>query len=383
MKHWFSECPYLEPVIRPRGWKSNAQTAKKVEEALKDPVSKEKVEKSRERQKERKKRFQNAASSSSTTSNPPASEQPSTFATIWHRGTATDVTAPTPTSYSVDKAINYDILNCWILDSGSNIHVCNDPSRFQITYTTTHQDYLVSGSITYPIEAYGTVDVLFDTPSGQKISIKLRNVALIPGFLTNLVSFSKAVEAGIYWHTKKNTLYTETSEGKNHFCLLKPHKGHWIVEYNDPPNTAIAYASSIASTSPNTPNTTSPSTPIEIAEQASPPASSTAASTNKTLTITPTQLHQIMGHAGVEAITKLPSTIDGVRLSSPYAKDEFVSCEACRQSKAHRIIVRSSDSEVPTTHPLQRITYDLIQLSTAFNSDQYVSHFVCDFTGYH
>ena len=94
-------------------------------------------------------------------------------------------------------------------------------------------------------------------------------------------------------------------------------------------------------------------------------------------------LHDIMGHAGAEAIARLLSAIDGLKLTSPCAQDEFRSYEACRLSKAHRVISRSSDSKVPATRPLQRITYDLIYMDTTFNSHYYISHFVCMVTSYH
>ena len=44
------------------------------------------------------------------------------------------------------------------------------------------------GSITYQIEAYGTVDITVDTPTGRREGITLQYVALIPGFFTNLIS---------------------------------------------------------------------------------------------------------------------------------------------------------------------------------------------------
>ena len=213
----------------------------------------------------------------------------------------------------------------------------------------------MSGSTTYPILGYGTVDVLFTTPTGQQMTIPLRHIALIPGFFTNLISFSRAKEAGIFWDTKKDTLYNKSLGGKeNHFCLLHPHNRHWIVEYNDPPTTPTTYASSTSL------NATSLPTHLRIKDGAPLPASSAASSEPKTIDISPTHLHQIMGHAGAEAIAKLPSAVTSLKLSSPCAKDEFRSCEACQLSKAHRIIVRSSDSEVPSTSPLQRIAYDLI-----------------------
>ena len=62
-------------------------------------------------------------------------------------------------SSSVLKISDYIIMNCWILDSGSNIHICNNSSRFTVTHISTPNDYLVSGSRTrkgYPATTYPT-----------------------------------------------------------------------------------------------------------------------------------------------------------------------------------------------------------------------------------
>ena len=57
------------------------------------------------------------------------------------------------------KLSNYNIINSWILDSRANIYVYNDSHRFTPTHTTILEDYFVYGTIIYPIEAYGTIDI--------------------------------------------------------------------------------------------------------------------------------------------------------------------------------------------------------------------------------
>ena len=389
--HRYIDCYYIIEAKRPNGWKPNAEVSKRIEEALKDPKIKGNVERQKQIWKDTEEKKK---STSSSTEHPTQPQVNRTFATIWHGGNATDVV---PSSYSVDKVINYEIFNCWILDSGSNIHVCNDPSRFKKTHATTSNDYLVSGSTTYPIKAYGTVDITINSPTGQTETITLSHVALVPGFFTNLVSFSRAKHAGIYWNTRKDTLYTEDGGRQDHFCSLRPYNGHWIVEYNDPPTTSTAYATSAASKTTcsenseiclqkvdDIPLSSSLQICMQNATEIPEMAFSTSASAQpKIFEISPGHLHDIMGHAGAEAIARLPSAIDGLKLTSPCAQDEFRSCEACRLSKAHRVISRSSDSEVPATRPLQRIAYDLIYMDTAFNGHRYISHFVCMVTSYH
>ena len=177
--HWFQDCFYLMETKRPKNWKPNAEIMKKVDEALQDPVFKGKVDKS----KQRLQKFQTSATPTTPIPTTPASENPSepqqhprTFGVIWHSpGDA----KPTPSSHSVLKPSNYDIVNSWILDSGPNIHVCNDSHRFTPTHTTTSEDYLVCGTTTYPIEAYGTVDIAITTPTGSKKIITLQQYACI------------------------------------------------------------------------------------------------------------------------------------------------------------------------------------------------------------
>ena len=182
---------------------------KKVEEALKDSKVKANVDKARKRRADKQ--------TLKTTAEPPTEPQdPKPFATVLHHSDPA----------AVVNINDYDIANSWILDSGSNIHVCNDPHRFKTTHPTTSDDYLVSGSTTYPITAYGTVDITIASPTGRTESVTLNQVALIPGFFTNLVSFSKAKAANIYWDTAKDTLYTDKNGKQDHFCQLKPHNGH-------------------------------------------------------------------------------------------------------------------------------------------------------------
>ena len=389
--HWYKDCYYLMEHKRPKTWKPNAEIMKKVDEALKDPTFKSRVEKAKQRDQRFQTSSTSAATTSATTTTSPTPELPSepqvprSFATTWHRPTTTD--AFIPSSYSVDKGINHDILNCWILDSGSNIHVCNDPDRFKTTHTTTPDDYLVSGSTTYQIEAYGTVDITVDTPTGRRESITLQHVALIPGFFTNLISFSRAKDANIYWDTAKDTLYTVVSGKQNHFCTLRPHNGHWIVEYNDPHPPSSVHASSAAAQDSMLPQNhkkeLGPSPSPTACRKEQTPTASGATNLSKTIKLTPTQLHQIMAHAGAEAISKLPSAANGIKLTHQCAPNEFRSCEACRLSKAHAIISRSSDHEIPSTKPCYRICYDLIPMAPAYNSDQWISHFICDYSGFH
>ena len=120
------------------------------------------------------------------------------------------------------------LLHCQLLDPGYclSIHVYNDSSRFKPTHTTISEDDLVSGSTKYNIEAYGTVEITNTTPTGSKRNTTLQQVPLLPSSFTNLMSFSKTIDARIYWDTRKATLFPLEHGIQNEFCSLRPHNGH-------------------------------------------------------------------------------------------------------------------------------------------------------------
>jgi hypothetical protein len=93
----------------------------------------------------------------------------------------------------------YKLYNSWTLDNASDIHVCNNLGRSKYTETRTviSDDILYSGKTAYQIESFGIVRIVVDTPEGKR-KLKLGNVALALGFMTNLVSLSFLISKGIY-----------------------------------------------------------------------------------------------------------------------------------------------------------------------------------------
>ncbi len=77
--------------------------------------------------------------------------------------------------------------------------MCNDESRSNWTKTHDAQpgDELFVGKTSYPIEAFGTVTIEVDTLD-RLGEMKLVNVALAPGFMTNLVSLDLLNTKGVY-----------------------------------------------------------------------------------------------------------------------------------------------------------------------------------------
>jgi hypothetical protein len=98
----------------------------------------------------------------------------------------------------------YKLYNSWTLDNMSDIYVCNNLGRSEYTETRTAilDNILYSGKTAYQIESFGTIRIIVDTPEGKR-KLKLGNVALVLGFMTNLVSLSLLTSKGIYWNSRK------------------------------------------------------------------------------------------------------------------------------------------------------------------------------------
>jgi hypothetical protein len=65
------------------------------------------------------------------------------------------------------------------------------------TRTAILDDILYSGKTAYQIELFGIIRIVVDTPAG-KHKLKLGNVVLVLGFMTNLVFLSFLTSKGIY-----------------------------------------------------------------------------------------------------------------------------------------------------------------------------------------
>ena len=119
-KHWYSECPYIIKEVQPKGWKPDPAIQEEYQKKLKeDEKFKQTVERNKERRKNWAKRDQKKKEKADSGSD---KEEESFFT-----ATAPASFLSTETALSTDS---YALKKSYILDSGSTIHVCNNPSRF-------------------------------------------------------------------------------------------------------------------------------------------------------------------------------------------------------------------------------------------------------------
>ena len=331
--HGYNDCYYLVLEKWPSNWTSRPQIQTQIDEAMKDQQLKAKVEKSLQRSKE----IQQLKATKTTNTNTNNTEK--------ELGAFTST--KTSSSFSADS---YTIKSSWILDNGSNINVCNNTMKSRYTQERKSMgEYLTAGTQRLAIESYGTVKITVSTPTGLQ-SITLLNVAYVSNFMTNLVSQDLLYVKGLYFNNWKNHLHRE---GKT-VAYVKRYDGHYLLEDN----------------------TSSDQASVFLVQQKPKIA------TNKTATAYEWQ--QMLAHASDESIQHLESSTRGVKISeeSEGKVPKTNECEPCALSKAHRIVSRSSENAETSNEPFYRITYDLMQLNTAMNKDEWVSHFACHATDF-
>ena len=166
---------------------------------MKDQQLKAKVEKSLQRSKE----IQQSKGTKTTYTNTNTTE----------KGLGAFTSTKTSSSFSADS---YKIKSSWILNNGSNIHVCNNTMKSRYTQERkSMREYLTAGTQRLAIESYGTVKITVSTPTGPP-SITLLNVAYVSNFMTNLVSQDLLYVKGLYFDNWKNHLH-----GRENGCLCK------------------------------------------------------------------------------------------------------------------------------------------------------------------
>ncbi|KAF2835325.1 hypothetical protein M501DRAFT_463294 [Patellaria atrata CBS 101060] len=89
----------------------------------------------------------------------------------------------------------------FLLDGGSDVHVCNNPDIFKIERVEPGLT-LGMGFGSVLVEAIGSFEVPVDTPYGRDY-ITMNDAYLCPQFRTSLISQSRAQKRGVFHHARK------------------------------------------------------------------------------------------------------------------------------------------------------------------------------------
>src|SRR5580658_89073 len=338
-EHRWSECYYVNEAVRPNGWKPNPGIQKRMNEKLEEePFFRNKITEIKKRSLEKK----------------DESKNPIVREAFWTVGSS---------FYSNRSRLLKD---SFLLDSASDSHICNSRERFS-NLTPAGEDCCVAGGGgDVKVHGFGTVVI---RPKGATPNIDceltLNDVAYVPEFPVNLVSYDKAMSKGIYWNGEEKTL---VKDGKP-ICKVERKYDQWLLEYN--PISVSAFATSSESPvsqppTPESPTTESNETTAGIPEPEKPVTRKRPVRKSVKTPVSKadyTIWHRRMGHLNWEAISHLPDAAIGVQVEGNREKSAV--CEPCHlASGIHQVSRRHHHKE---TEPFARVYYDLIQMIEAYN----------------
>ncbi|EFQ88629.1 hypothetical protein PTT_15421 [Pyrenophora teres f. teres 0-1] len=120
------------------------------------------------------------------------------------------------------------LLDRWIVDPGSNVHICNSTYfNWVKTADAKPTDVIFAGATAHQVVAWGEVIINVNRGKVSK-DILLTHVAYVPGFLTNLFALGRCRNSGIHFDSGPNILYKDKIS--NVVANLAYNHGHWLLD---------------------------------------------------------------------------------------------------------------------------------------------------------
>ena len=361
--HWYNDCMTILTILAPeratRGFRTDPAKEERVKEALKDQEKRERVQKilSKGPQSGAGKRGVRTNTVATSVSAPFSMDDgeavsgiPSTYALQAVTLSATNSGNP-PVPH---------LMNRWILDPGSNIHVCNTKAfGWKRVRDATDGEIIYAGGQAMRIQEWGEVILEAKGASGS-LPVRLTMVAYVEGFFANILGLSRCRSQNIHFDSGRDLLYLRTPQ--NVFCHLEFNEGHWLIDANPvirPQLDSLAVMAARFRPSMNP---------------------------RRALRMSAVDAHRLLGHPGSEAIRHLQDNVLGLELAGEDKPPTWTNCRVCIETKMHQLISRRSSSD-PATRPFYRIGIDLVQLcpqgTDCYNGDKYGLHAVCEYSEWH
>jgi hypothetical protein len=348
-KHEPKECWEINWTLRPGFYNLNAARRKVIEENLKkaSPQLREEVEKM-------------------MSTDPARSEKPAAQLAIQAPGddlptnTIAFFTATiSPEVYHA--AATYSLRANWIIDSGANVHICNQKDRF--TSLRKEATEITMGSGAAMSQGRGTARIIVRNPgNGQVQWATLQDVWYAPEFATNIISVSEIKKNGFFFTSELPGIVT--TEGPVAVCQEK--HGLYILEQIDstPKGALMSDPAALAT--------------VKMSEK--PQVSSATAEI----------WHRRLGHLYPRRVETLPQLVDGViikEISEESQKGALTDlpevCEVCQITELKRQVSRRSANREVIFGRYGRIHFDIFEINEAWNGDKYASHLYIEGIRFH
>ncbi|KAI0992533.1 hypothetical protein K3495_g15652, partial [Podosphaera aphanis] len=246
---------------------------------------------------------------------------------------------------SKTKDPDHPLARSYIADTGADSHIINSSHRYMPDRIASKCETVASGKDSYPIESIGTATISVRGPKGP-VELVLHDVALVPGFFTNIVSISKLSSQGIHMDSGEALLYTNHQGQRRNFAYCPKENGHWILSTRNPIQPSIFSHST----------------------------------TNEEITQSSRRIHEAMGHLGQKALSLLHTATTGSHFKG--RGPTTIECEACALAKAKQLITRTSEKTYPVEAPFQQVNIDLFSFLPDKSRYKYVLILVDSWTGF-
>jgi len=241
----------------------------------------------------------------------------------------------------------YSLRNSAILDSGANVHVFNQLSRFRDFHRAEPGDYIAMPEGRAPVLGYGTVDIQVRVSRnhprdrGKFRVLRLQDVACCQNFAVNLVSLRQLRRQGFFWDNERDPTTLRLKCDRSIACYLTESLGQYVLEVM-PRNVTKATFHARR----NTFNSWTERNPSRAEAYT---------------------WHLRLGHSGAQAVRRLVNSTRGVNIAGG---PETWECQECAQAKAVRRIRREPRPQA--TAPGDRIGVDIHEFKEGYGGFRYL-----------
>ena len=253
-----------------------------------------------------------------------------------------------------------------VYDTGGSSHLVNDLSLLQDgTFVPAPPGRVVeAGTSSFRIKGTGTrvMKGILTGMNGRKVDLELRNVDLVEGFHTNIVSAALLRAAGI-WHCGED--HTLNIGSKNRSVVVRKLKvvaNLSFLEY-----TPLYQYSEV-------PPATS-GTVRSFASQRRAPTGEEQVRRPIVRKDSEALWHARTGHLGVTALRKIPERGQNVAITG----EPMETCEICRLAHASRVASRRPTERAP--RPFYKVLWDLFDYPKGYDGSQWLLVMKDDYSG--
>jgi hypothetical protein len=125
----------------------------------------------------------------------------------------------------------YPLHDSDLLDTGTTLHICNDADKFVELHQAQPSDGIFVGTTWIPITQRGTRVTYFNMGNDQPTKFTLEDVAYIPGYHTNLVSYRRLQKKGYWLNGRNNTLMWGPPTNLHTISRLLIKHGQYILRH--------------------------------------------------------------------------------------------------------------------------------------------------------